>query len=85
MQLRGKDMTNGFFLDGTAVLDRQREVGRFANLSASSAIAGFMSVSTIGEMLALQVLDRARIAAHVRWVRDKRVVLAFTGDDRVSR
>lgn len=66
----------------TAVLDYRgrRHVVRLGNISESGAMVSFAQVPNIGEEVVLQLLDRGRVPAQVRWVRDGRIGLAFTGN-----
>ena len=65
----------------TAVLDYRgrRHVVRMGNVSDGGAMVSFALVPNIGEEVVLQLLDRGRVAAQVRWVRDGRIGLAFSG------
>lgn len=65
----------------TAVLDYRgrRHVVRLGNVSASGAMVIFAHVPNIGENVTLQLLDRGRIPAQVRWVGDGRIGLSFCG------
>lgn len=66
----------------TAVMQYRgrRHVVRMGNISASGAMVAFALVPNIGEIVVLQLLDRGRVPAQVRWVRDGRIGLAFTTD-----
>jgi len=57
----------------------QTLVVRLANISASGAMLWFDDIPHIGERVALQLLDRRAVPAQVRWVRDGRVGINFTG------
>lgn len=65
----------------TVVLEYRgrRHVVRMGNISASGAMVSFAQVPNIGEQVVLQLLDHGRVPAQVRWVRDGRLGLAFTG------
>jgi PilZ domain len=65
----------------TAVLEfrGRKHVIRLVNVSASGAMALFPHAPNIGERLPLQILDRGLVSAQVRWVRDGRIGLSFTG------
>lgn len=55
----------------------RKHVVRLVNVSSSGAMVIFPHVPNIGERLPLQVLDRGRVTAQVRWVREGRVGLSF--------
>ncbi len=57
----------------------QTQVVRLGNVSPSGAMLWFDGVPHIGERVALQLLDRQAMLAQVRWVRDGRVGINFTG------
>lgn len=63
----------------TAVLEfrGRRHVVRLVNLSSSGAMVVFPHSPNIGERLPLQILDRGRVTAQVRWVREGRIGLSF--------
>jgi hypothetical protein len=63
----------------TAVLEirGRRHVVRLANISSSGAMVIFSMMPHIGEQVALHLLGRGRISAHVRWVRDGRIGVNF--------
>ena len=64
---------------GTAVMTfRGRgHVVRLVNVSPSGAMVIFAPVPHIGEEVALQLIDRGRLSARVRWVRDGRIGVTF--------
>lgn len=64
---------------GTAVMAfrGRNHVVRLVNVSPSGAMVIFATVPHIGEEVALQMLDRGRLSAKVRWVRDGRVGVSF--------
>ena len=64
----------------TAVLEfrGRRHVVRLVNVSSSGAMVVFPHAPNIGERLPLQILDRGRVTAQVRWVREGRIGLSFT-------
>jgi hypothetical protein len=68
-------------LSSTAVLEfrGRKHVIRLINVSPSGAMALFPHSPNIGERLPLQILDRGVVSAQVRWVRDGRVGLSFSG------
>jgi hypothetical protein len=68
-------------VSSTAVLEfrGRKHVIRLVNVSASGAMALFPHAPNIGERLPLQILDRGLVQAQVRWVRDGRIGLSFTG------
>ena len=68
-------------VSSTAVLEfrGRKHVIRLINVSPSGAMALFPYAPNIGERLPLQILDRGLVSAQVRWVRDGRVGLSFTG------
>jgi hypothetical protein len=68
-------------VSGTAVLEfrGRKHVVRLINVSPSGAMALFPYAPNIGERLPLQILDRGLVQAQVRWVRDGRIGLSFTG------
>ena len=63
----------------TAVLEfrGRKHVVRLVNVSPSGAMVVFPHMPNIGERLPLQILDRGRVTAQVRWVRDGRIGLSF--------
>jgi hypothetical protein len=63
----------------TAVVEfrGRNHVVRLVNVSSSGAMAIFPYVPHIGEKLTVQLLERGRVAAQVRWVRDGRIGLSF--------
>lgn len=63
----------------TAVLEfrGRKHVVRLVNVSSSGAMVIFSHTPNIGERLPLQILDRGRVTAQVRWVRDGRIGLSF--------
>jgi hypothetical protein len=63
----------------TAVLEfrGRKHVVRLINVSSSGAMVIFPHVPNIGERLPLQILDRGRVTAQVRWVRDGRIGMSF--------
>ena len=63
----------------TAVLEfrGRKHVVRLVNVSPSGAMVNFPHMPNIGERLPLQILDRGRVTAQVRWVRDGRIGLSF--------
>jgi hypothetical protein len=63
----------------TAVLEfrGRKHVVRLVNVSPSGAMVIFPHMPNIGERLPLQILDRGRVTAQVRWVRDGRIGLSF--------
>ena len=65
----------------TAVLNHRgnRHVVRVANLSASGAMIAFTGNLAEGDEISLQLLDQGAVAAQVRWVRDGRVGVSFSG------
>ena len=68
-------------ISNTAVLEfrGRKHVVRLVNVSPSGAMVIFPHVPNIGERLPLQILDRGVVTAQVRWVRDGRIGLSFTG------
>lgn len=66
---------------GTAVLEfrGRKHVVRLGNLSASGAMVVFSHTPNIGEQLGLHLLDRGLVTAQVRWVREGKLGLSFTG------
>ena len=68
-------------LSSTAVLEfrGRKHMIRLINVSPSGAMALFPHSPNIGERLPLQILDRGVVSAQVRWVRDGRVGLSFSG------
>lgn len=67
------------FVSATCVLDYRgrRHVVRLINLSRSGAMLLFAQVPNIGEKVSIHLLDRGRVSAQVRWVRDGRIGLLF--------
>jgi hypothetical protein len=65
----------------TAVLEfhGRKHVVRLINVSQSGAMVVFPYVPNIGERLSLQLLDQGLVSAQVRWVKDGRVGLSFSG------
>jgi len=65
----------------TAVLDfrGRKHVIRLINVSGSGAMVVFPYVPNIGERLSLQLLDHGQVTAQVRWVKDGKIGLSFTG------
>lgn len=63
----------------TAVLEfrGRKHVVRLVNVSPSGAMVVFPHMPNIGERLPLQILDRGRVTAQVRWVKDGRIGLSF--------
>jgi len=68
-------------ISNTAVLEfrGRKHVVRLVNVSPSGAMVIFPHVPNIGERMPLQILDRGIVTAQVRWVRDGRIGLSFTG------
>jgi hypothetical protein len=68
-------------VSSTAVLDfrGRKHVVRLINISGSGAMVIFPHTPNIGERLMLQVLDRGLVSAQVRWVKDGRIGLSFSG------
>ena len=68
-------------VSATAVLEyrRRRHVVRMGDMSPSGAMVIFSHTPNIGEVVVLHVLDRGRVSAQVRWVRDGRIGLSFAG------
>ena len=66
-------------VSNTAVLEfrGRKHVVRLVNVSASGAMVIFPHMPNIGERLPLQILDRGRVTAQVRWVKDGRIGLSF--------
>ena len=52
---------------------------KLGNVSPSGAMLWFDEALHIGERVALQLLDEAMVAGQVRWIRDGRVGINFTG------
>ena len=63
----------------TAMLEHQgrRHVVRLVNLSPSGAMVLFEEIPHIGEVVTLQLPDRAQQAASICWVREGRIGLNF--------
>jgi hypothetical protein len=57
----------------------ETQVVRLGNVSIAGAMLWFDGVPHIGERVALQMLDRQAMPGQVRWVRDGRVGINFTG------
>ena len=68
-------------VSATAVLEYRgrRHVVRMGDMSPSGAMVIFSHSPNIGEVVVLHVLDRGRVSAQVRWVRDGRIGLSFAG------
>ena len=68
-------------ISNTAVLEfrGRKHVVRLMNVSGSGAMVVFPHTPNIGERMPLQILDRGVVTAQVRWVRDGRIGLSFTG------
>ena len=68
-------------VSATAVLEYRgrRHVVRMGDMSPSGAMVIFSHTPNIGEVVVLHVLDRGRVSAQVRWVRDGRIGLSFAG------
>ena len=68
-------------ISGTAVLEfrGRKHVIRLINISPSGAMVIFPHTPNIGERLTLQLLDRGQVSAQVRWVKDGRIGLSFSG------
>ena len=68
-------------ISNTAVLEfrGRKHVVRLLNVSGSGAMVVFPHIPNIGERMPLQILDRGVVTAQVRWVRDGRIGLSFTG------
>lgn len=74
-------------VSATAVLEYRgrKHVVRMGDVSPSGAMVHFPHTPNIGETVLLHVLDRGRVSAQVRWVKQGRVGLSFTesaGDRR---
>ena len=67
----------------TAVLDHRgrRHVVRVSNLSSSGAMIVFNGELADGDEVSLQLLDHGTVTAQVRWVRDGRAGISFSGSD----
>jgi len=65
----------------TAVLEfrGRKHVIRLINISPSGAMVIFPYTPNIGERLTIQLLDRGQVSAQVRWVKDGRIGLSFSG------
>ncbi len=65
----------------SAVLNHRgrRHVVRVANLSSSGAMIAFSGDLAEGDEISLQLLDQDAVSAQVRWMRDGRVGVSFTG------
>lgn len=63
----------------TAVLTLRgrKHVVRLLNVSSSGAMLALPLVPRIGEQVSVQLLGRAAVAAHVRWVRDGKIGINF--------
>jgi hypothetical protein len=57
----------------------ETQVVRLGNVSPSGAMLWFDGVPHIGERVALQMLDRKTMPGQVRWVRDGRIGINFSG------
>ena len=68
-------------ISNTAVLEfrGRKHVVRLVNVSPSGAMVIFPHLPNIGERMTLQILDRERVTAQVRWVREGRIGLSFAG------
>jgi hypothetical protein len=68
-------------VSNTAVLDfrGRKHVVRLINISPSGAMVIFPHMPNIGERIVLQLLDRGLVSAQVRWVKDGRIGLSFSG------
>lgn len=62
-----------------------RHVVRVANLSSSGAMIMFDGELSEGDKVSLQLLDHDMLTAQVRWVRDGRFGISFTGSDTEER
>lgn len=63
----------------------QRHVVRVANLSSSGAMIMFGGDLSDGDEVQLQLLDHGTVTAQVRWVREGRVGISFSGSDPDGR
>lgn len=63
----------------TAVLTLRgrKHAVRLLNVSSSGAMLVFPLVPHIGEEVAVKLLDRGPLVAHVRWVRDGKIGINF--------
>jgi len=52
---------------------------RIGNISSAGMMLWFDQIPHIGERIAVQLLDQKPLAGQVRWVRDGRVGINFTG------
>lgn len=52
---------------------------RIGNISSAGVMLWFDEVPHIGERVAVQLLDQQAIPGQVRWIRDGRVGINFTG------
>lgn len=68
-------------LSNTAVLQfrGRKHVVQLVNVSPSGAMVIFPHIPNIGERLPLQLLERGVVMTQVRWVRDGRIGLSFSG------
>ena len=68
-------------VSNTAVLEfrGRKHVVQLVNVSASGAMVIFPHMPNIGERLPLQLLERGVVITQVRWVRDGRIGLSFSG------
>lgn len=68
-------------MSSTAVLEfrGRKHVVQLVNVSASGAMVIFPHMPNIGERLPLQLLERGVVITQVRWVRDGRIGLSFSG------
>ena len=57
----------------------RKHMVRLVNTSPSGAMVIFSLVPHIGEQVSLQLSDRGRVFAMVRWVRDGRIGISFDG------
>ena len=55
----------------------RNHVVRLINTSPSGAMVNFAPVPHIGEQVWLQLLERGRLPARVRWVREGRIGVSF--------
>ena len=68
-------------VSSTAVLEfrGRKHVIRLSISRPSGAMVIFPHTPNIGERLTLQLLDRGQVSAQVRWVKDGRIGLSFSG------
>jgi len=66
-------------VSSTAVMEfrGRNHVIRVGDVSPSGAMVIFPHLPNIGETVALHLLDRGRVSAQVRWVKDGRIGLSF--------